>query len=276
MEPSQPYGYIKFAHAAEAQIAVQKLNGQMLGSKKIKLELRRMKVARARLQGKSHESREKTKSHQLGKSKQPKRNASRDSQNTAKRQTRATIRTSGHRRDEPNSGEPRKRRCASLTESLASATDTPTTGGERPAGPKGSSAINANRPSPAEEEGESQTLAIPTDMIRCIIGEGGSLMDQIAKESGASLRIDDAQEGQTERVVTISGTDAATKEALKILTLKLANEKQGRVLGGASAPEFEDNASRKRSRDPERDDESDHEENPERKRQRRCNMCVLM
>ncbi|KAJ3049360.1 hypothetical protein HK097_009637 [Rhizophlyctis rosea] len=246
VDKDEPYGYVKFAHAAEAQIAVQNMNGHMWGAKKIKLELRRMKVAR-----------------------QPKRNASRDSQKTAKRQTRATIRTSGHRRDESNSGEPRKRRCSSLTESPASATDTPTTGGERPAGPKGSSAINASRPSPAEDEGESQTLAIPADMIGCIIGEGGSLMDQIRSPALAS-------EGQTERVVTISGTDAATKEALKILTLKLENEKQGRVLGGASAPEFEDNASRKRSRDPERDDESDHEENPERKRQRRCNMCVLM
>ncbi|KAJ3055203.1 RNA binding protein, heterogenous nuclear RNP-K like protein [Rhizophlyctis rosea] len=152
-------------------------------------------------------------------------------------QPRTSIRTSGLRHDDgPLSGGPRERRRSSLTESPASAAGTPTYGGgrrfSRPAGPNGSTPTSANRPSSAAEEGESQTLAIPADMIGCIIGKGGSFINQIRRASGARLRIDDVQEGQTERVVTISGTDAATKKALNLLYQQLETEKQRRLGGG--------------------------------------------
>ena len=69
-------------------------------------------------------------------------------------------------------------------------------------------------------------------MIGCIIGKGGSFINQIRRLSGARLRIDEVQEGQTERVVTISGTDTATKKALNLLYQQLETEKQRRLAGG--------------------------------------------
>ncbi|KAJ3034118.1 RNA binding protein, heterogenous nuclear RNP-K like protein [Rhizophlyctis rosea] len=162
-------------------------------------------------------------------------------------QPRTTIRTSGLRHDEggPLSGGVRERRRSSLSESPASAQagHTPTSSGgrrfSRPTGnpSNGSSPSSATRPSPSgsappADEGEPQTLAIPADMIGCIIGKGGSFINQIRRLSGARLRIDEVQEGQTERVVTISGSEAATKKALSLLYNQLDAEKQRRLAGG--------------------------------------------
>ncbi|KAI8914039.1 hypothetical protein DFJ77DRAFT_549251 [Powellomyces hirtus] len=87
-----------------------------------------------------------------------------------------------------------------------------------------------------------QTLAIPVEMVGSIIGRGGSFINQIRKASGARLRIDELQDGQSSRTVTITGTDAATKTALEMIYNQLETEKQRRIAshddhqdGGAEA-----------------------------------------
>ncbi|KAI9090033.1 hypothetical protein DFS34DRAFT_585359 [Phlyctochytrium arcticum] len=75
----------------------------------------------------------------------------------------------------------------------------------------------------------TQTLAIPADMVGCIIGKGGSFINQIRRASGARLRIDELQDGQTSRMVTIIGTDPATKKALGMIYNQLEAEKQRRL-----------------------------------------------
>ncbi|TPX68028.1 hypothetical protein SpCBS45565_g03404 [Spizellomyces sp. 'palustris'] len=75
----------------------------------------------------------------------------------------------------------------------------------------------------------TQTLGIPADMVGCIIGKGGSFINQIRRSSGAKLRIDELQDGQTSRMVTITGTDAATKKALGMIYNQLEAEKQRRL-----------------------------------------------
>lgn len=76
---------------------------------------------------------------------------------------------------------------------------------------------------------KTQTIAIPADMIGCVIGKGGSFINQVRRASGARLRIDELQEGQSNRIVTISGVDKSTQRALNMLNCQLESENQRRL-----------------------------------------------
>ncbi|KAJ3271014.1 RNA binding protein, heterogenous nuclear RNP-K like protein [Borealophlyctis nickersoniae] len=146
------------------------------------------------------------------------------------------IRTGGYRHDDApyGGGAGRERRRSSVTEATGPNGTAPVRRYSR-SGPNGAAPSSATSRSTAAAPGddvEPQTLAIPADMIGCIIGKGGSFINQIRRLSGARLRIDEIQEGQTERVVSISGTEAQTKKALSLLYNQLESEKQRRAAGG--------------------------------------------
>ncbi|KAI8923837.1 hypothetical protein BC831DRAFT_469215 [Entophlyctis helioformis] len=85
-------------------------------------------------------------------------------------------------------------------------------------------------------ETQSRALSVPADMVGCIIGKGGSFINQIRRLSGAKLHIAEQLEGRTDREVTITGTEAANQKALSLLYNQLDAEKQRRIsLAAASA-----------------------------------------
>ncbi|KAJ1567360.1 RNA binding protein, heterogenous nuclear RNP-K like protein [Cladochytrium tenue] len=75
-----------------------------------------------------------------------------------------------------------------------------------------------------------QTVAIPSDMIGCVIGKAGSFINSIRRQSGARLRISDAAADSTaDRIITISGPSAANARALTMIHDQLEWERQRRL-----------------------------------------------
>ncbi|KAJ3296736.1 RNA binding protein, heterogenous nuclear RNP-K like protein [Blyttiomyces sp. JEL0837] len=84
---------------------------------------------------------------------------------------------------------------------------------------------------------QTQTFAVPIDMVGCIIGKGGSFINTIRRQSSARLRIAEPENGSSERVVTIVGTAAANAKALQMIHDQLESEKMRRLNGDANAEE---------------------------------------
>ncbi|KAI8835336.1 hypothetical protein BC829DRAFT_406453 [Chytridium lagenaria] len=84
---------------------------------------------------------------------------------------------------------------------------------------------------------QTQTLAIPSDMVGCVIGKAGSFINSIRRQSGARLRIQEAVEGSSDRVITIIGTPSANAKALQMLYDQLDSEKNRRLNSGAEGDE---------------------------------------
>jgi heterogeneous nuclear rnp K-like protein len=61
------------------------------------------------------------------------------------------------------------------------------------------------------------------------VGKGGSFISTIRRHSNARLRISEAVDGETERVVTIVGSSAAIAKALQMIHDQLESEKQRRL-----------------------------------------------
>lgn len=53
---------------------------------------------------------------------------------------------------------------------------------------------------------QTHEMSIPNDLIGCIIGRGGSKINEIRQASGATIKISNAEEGSPDRKVTITGT----------------------------------------------------------------------
>lgn len=88
----------------------------------------------------------------------------------------------------------------------------------------------ASRPTPlVTEDGEeiqTQNISIPSDMVGCIIGRGGSKISEIRKSSGARISIAKAPHDDTgERMFTIMGSSGANEKALYLLYENLEAEK---------------------------------------------------
>lgn len=96
----------------------------------------------------------------------------------------------------------------------------------------GSDAASRPPPSGTTEDGEdiqTQNISIPSDMVGCIIGRGGSKISDIRKSSGARISIAKAPHDETgERMFTITGTAAANEKALYLLYENLEAEKMRR------------------------------------------------
>ncbi|KAL8746558.1 MAG: hypothetical protein Q9190_001442 [Brigantiaea leucoxantha] len=79
------------------------------------------------------------------------------------------------------------------------------------------------------EEIQTQNISIPSDMVGCIIGRGGSKISEIRKSSGARISIAKAPHDDTgERMFTIMGSSTANERALYLLYENLEAEKMRR------------------------------------------------
>lgn len=79
------------------------------------------------------------------------------------------------------------------------------------------------------EEVQTQNISIPSDMVGCIIGRGGSKISEIRKSSGARISIAKAPHDETgERMFTIMGSEQANEKALYLLYENLEAEKMRR------------------------------------------------
>ncbi|CAO3610530.1 unnamed protein product [Cunninghamella echinulata] len=70
-----------------------------------------------------------------------------------------------------------------------------------------------------------QQIFIPNDMVGCIIGKGGSKINEIRHLSGSHIKIADAHGNTNERLVTISGTPESNQMALYMLYSRIELEK---------------------------------------------------
>ncbi|TFK57171.1 hypothetical protein OE88DRAFT_103764 [Heliocybe sulcata] len=76
----------------------------------------------------------------------------------------------------------------------------------------------------------TQNISIPSDMVGCIIGRGGSKITEIRRLSGSKISIAKAPHDETgERMFTIVGTPEANEKALFLLYNQLESEKERRV-----------------------------------------------
>ncbi|PIK45907.1 putative poly(rC)-binding protein 3, partial [Apostichopus japonicus] len=64
----------------------------------------------------------------------------------------------------------------------------------------------------------TQEITIPNTLIGCVIGKGGSKIQEIRNVSGATIKINNLQEGNTERSVTITGTPEAVTFAQYLIS----------------------------------------------------------
>lgn len=79
------------------------------------------------------------------------------------------------------------------------------------------------------EEMQTQNISIPSDMVGCIIGRGGTKISEIRKSSGARISIAKATHDYTgERMFTITGSASANEKALYLLYENLEVEKMRR------------------------------------------------
>ena len=92
----------------------------------------------------------------------------------------------------------------------------------------------ASRPPPPThtedgEEMQTQNISIPSDMVGCIIGRGGTKISEIRKSSGARISIAKAPHDDSgERMFTITGSASANEKALYLLYENLEAEKMRR------------------------------------------------
>ncbi|KAJ3719830.1 hypothetical protein EV361DRAFT_815620 [Lentinula raphanica] len=76
----------------------------------------------------------------------------------------------------------------------------------------------------------TQNISIPSDMVGCIIGRGGTKITEIRRLSGSRISIAKAPHDETgERMFTIIGTPEANEKALFLLYNQLESEKERRV-----------------------------------------------
>ncbi|KAI8338521.1 hypothetical protein BC941DRAFT_423140 [Chlamydoabsidia padenii] len=84
----------------------------------------------------------------------------------------------------------------------------------------------------------TQHISIPSDMVGCIIGKGGSKISEIRELSGSRISIAKIPHDETgERMFTIQGTSEANERALYLLYGQLESEKERRLQGAAAQEE---------------------------------------
>jgi len=75
-----------------------------------------------------------------------------------------------------------------------------------------------------------QKISIPSDMVGCIIGRGGSKINEIRRLSGSKISIAKTAHDDTgERMFVIAGTSDCNEKALFLLYNQLESEKERRV-----------------------------------------------
>jgi len=83
-------------------------------------------------------------------------------------------------------------------------------------------------------------VVVPNTKVGCVIGKGGSIIRFIREQSKAQVNVSSAIPGQTDRVVTITGTQEATQKAFQLIQAKVSDEEvpgaSGGDVGGYGAP----------------------------------------
>ena len=79
---------------------------------------------------------------------------------------------------------------------------------------------------PQQQALTSQQILVPADLVGAIIGKGGAKINEIRQASGAQVKIDAAQWGATERLVTVIGTPEANQAALYMIYQRLQAEQR--------------------------------------------------
>ncbi|KAK1925543.1 putative cytoplasm protein [Papiliotrema laurentii] len=102
----------------------------------------------------------------------------------------------------------------------------------------GESRRGSEAPLPNDPNLRTQNISIPSDMVGCIIGRGGSKITEIRRLSGSRISIAKVPHDETgERMFTIVGTPESTERALMLLYSQLESEKERRVNQGAEVGE---------------------------------------
>lgn len=72
----------------------------------------------------------------------------------------------------------------------------------------------------ASQSISSHEMTIPNGLIGCVIGKGGSKINEIRQLSGATIKISNSEEGTKNRTVTISGAPEAINLAQYLITAR--------------------------------------------------------
>ncbi|XP_078064765.1 poly(rC)-binding protein 4-like [Mustelus asterias] len=78
----------------------------------------------------------------------------------------------------------------------------------------------------------SHEIAIPNDLIGCIIGRQGSKINEIRQMSGAQIKISNPAEGSTDRQITITGSPANISLAQYLINASLESAKSSQKTSG--------------------------------------------
>lgn len=78
----------------------------------------------------------------------------------------------------------------------------------------------------------TQQIFIPNDMVGAIIGKGGAKINEIRQLSGSVIKINEPQDNNNERLVTITGTQECNQMALYMLYSRLGESNKNSA-GGA-------------------------------------------
>ncbi|KAK3677203.1 PAB1 binding protein [Recurvomyces mirabilis] len=73
----------------------------------------------------------------------------------------------------------------------------------------------------------TQQIFIPNDMVGAIIGKGGAKINEIRQLSGSVIKINEPQDNNNERLVTITGTQECNQMALYMLYSRLGESSGG-------------------------------------------------
>ncbi|CAL1531551.1 unnamed protein product [Lymnaea stagnalis] len=67
-------------------------------------------------------------------------------------------------------------------------------------------------------------MNIPNDLIGCIIGRGGQKINEIRQVSGANIKISNAEDGSSDRKVTITGSPECIGLAQYLISTRLVQQ----------------------------------------------------
>lgn len=91
---------------------------------------------------------------------------------------------------------------------------------------------HSQQSTPPNADVRTQHISIPSDMVGCIIGKGGSKISEIRRLSGSHISIAKIPHDESgERMFTIQGTLESNERALYLLYGQLENEKERRLRG---------------------------------------------
>lgn len=67
-------------------------------------------------------------------------------------------------------------------------------------------------------------MSIPNDLIGCIIGRGGTKINEIRQLSAAQIKISNCEDGAKERRITITGTPDTIYAAQYLINSRITSE----------------------------------------------------